>query len=339
MRERLVSYVTELTSGKKNSEAILERALERYDREIAQGTEPQAALGYAISTIGEGEEPRPAPRARVRERELAIGDNRWKIRGTLRALRVNYSFGRVYVRQHSGQDTVVFEKNVDENAEPARFTFEKGVLSIEFTGKKTVRKSLEGIKDIFSPSRCLEILVPSGMASELMEVKLSSRSADFSVSNVSAEVFECETASGDVSVRLCRFESAIFSSSSGEWSSKFTDIEDLDLDTSGGDCDVRGDVCRLSFESASGDLHGVFSPAPEELEFSSASGSCKLYLPGDAGFSMGLRMGSGKTKVEGFDGFFLGSGADRRYVCGKSGGSYSVSTASGDVGVYVNYGA
>lgn len=343
MRDRLISYVKELTLNKPGGEEYRSRALDIYDGEIAKGTAPEAAMGLAIASLGAPLVPaEPSPEAKPgqssRGRDFTIGDNRWKIRGEVRAIRVNYSYGKVFLRQHSGTDTVVFEKNLGETAEPARFTFEKGILAIDFNGKKTVRRSLEGIKDVFAPQRCLEILVPARMASGLMEIKLASQSADFSVTNLSAEVFECETASGDASVAYCAFESAIFSSSGGEWSSKYTDIGDLDLDTSGGDCDVRGGVKRISFESASGDLHAVFAYAPEELSFSSASGVCKLYLPESASFTLNLKTVSGRAKVEGFDGFYLGSGAERKYICGKSGGEYTISTASGNVGVYVNRG-
>ncbi len=268
--------------------------------------------------------------------EFTVGENRWKLRGALRAIRVNYSFGTVYVRSHSGAETELREKNIGENAEPARFTFSKGVLSIEFTGKKSIRRGLEGVKDIFAPKRSIEILVPARSASELLEIKLSSQSAGFSVSHVSAEVFECETASGDASVSHCSFESAVFSSSSGDWSSKASSIVNLSLDTSGGDADVRGSVKRLTCENASGDMLVQTSSVPEELSFDSASGTCKLYLPKYAEFTAQLNLGSGESKVSGFEGFYLGEGTEQKYICGKAGGRYTISTATGSVGIYAN---
>ncbi|MBR4941880.1 MAG: hypothetical protein IKZ19_07780, partial [Clostridia bacterium] len=203
MRERLIAYVSELTSGRRDREAVIEKALRRYDSELAAGKGPEEALGFAMATLEKERElraepqPKPAP-AVQRPRELVIGENRWKLRGALRAVRVNYSYGKIRLESHKGSEILLREKNLAEDSEPARFVFEKGILTVEFTGKKPVRRIVDSIRDAIMPRRTLEILVPEGPASGLMEIKLSSQSADFSVSRISSEVFECETASGDV---------------------------------------------------------------------------------------------------------------------------------------------
>ena len=350
MRDELKKYVNSLFESAADSEEvretrdeILQNTLDRYDDAVSSGVPPREAYDAAVAGLGDiGEVLEGFSKKDSESRDRSGGrlmenDCCYRLRGTVKTVKVRYPCGKVYIRMHGGEDVRVTEKNVEDGEEHSGIKWSNGELIIGYKNAGERRRfGFRNLGEVFSGKRSLEILVPGEQASSLSEVELHSASGDFEIINIGAEKLRCDTASGDVSAAYCRFERADFRSASGDWSSKFSDIKSFSARTASGDAAVKGTAEDVQCATASGNIQVAASNVPRKVRFDSASGDCKLLIPRTAEFEAELHSKSGAMQIGRFAGELSEKNGNTVFVCGDGRAKYSFNTLSGDASVHVN---
>lgn len=235
----------------------------------------------------------------------------------LRGLDIDWSAGSVDVRAHDGKEVIVRETVQNDENDRLRYYVENGTLHIRERKSGLVNIGVNKEKD-------LEILLPEGQYEQL---ELDVASAEMSLRGIQASRLDVDCASGDLEIHECDFNSVEFDSASGSISMDASSAGAFEMDTASGSAELNGQVDRVSFDSASGDLTVVSPVTPAKIDMDSASGRADITIPADSQFTAELDSASGSLKVEGFSG---SSGKDR-YTCGSGVADYEFSTASGSV--------
>lgn len=253
------------------------------------------------------------------DKNYTVSDVSGELRLTeeIRGLDIDWSAGSIDIRTHDGKEIIVRETAQNDEDDRLRYYVENGTLHIH------ERKN--GLVNIgFNKEKDLEILLPEGQY-EMIELDVAS--AGMSLRSLQAARLDVDCASGDLEVYQCTFNSVEFDSASGSISMDASSTGAFEMDTASGRADLNGQVDRISFDSASGDLTVVSSVTPVKIDMDSASGRADITIPADSQFTAELDSASGGLNVEGFS----GNSRKDSYICGSGSADYEFSTASGGV--------
>lgn len=240
---------------------------------------------------------------------------------TVEKVEVEWLSGSVLVTTHPG-DTVEFEESANRRLNDDNtlyYRLEGTTLHIKFCRS--------GKWDFSGLAKDLTLRLPESLT--LTELEVDSVSAEVAADAVSAAELKLNTVSGAILVTDCEVtEKAQLGSVSGEIGAGLQgSLKKLNAGSVSGSVSVSaGEIDSLETETTSGSISVSVGTAPRELEVDTVSGSVKLYLPEDAGFTLRFSTVSGSFVSD------LPCKADgKRYVCGSGAGDYSVETTSGSL--------
>ena len=212
-------------------------------------------------------------------------------------LSVDWLSGDIRIQAYDGDQILVKEScktDIDEE-NCLRYRIKNGSLDISCCREK-VGISF-GSQDEKQLVKNLVIKVPRALADDLKEISIDTVSADLSASGLTVKEFSADSVSGNVTLEKCA-------------------VTDLEADTT------------------SGDILLALLRCPNAFEADSTSGDVCLQLPHKSSFYLEYDTVSGDASIEGFDAKCLEEDDDYgEYQVGKGGGSFSISTVSGDITV------
>ncbi len=147
-----------------------------------------------------------------------------------------------------------------------------------------------------------------GLAAADVELTLPRRYWDFlQLSTVNGDVeldegleagrLSIKATSGDIRFTQVNCEQIVFKSASGDLEGSGI-MGSIHAETSSGDIDITGSVQELRCISASGDVQVRTTVVPQQLEVSSKSGDCEIYMPGGEGFVLQFSTVSGDLDTD-----------------------------------------
>lgn len=223
-----------------------------------------------------------------------------------------------------------------------------GVLSVRWDGqwfRRWINISWFGMLD-----KELEILLPSGLAQELTELKAESTSDALNVTGCHAKKMAFSNVSGAIRLTDCAASEGLSASTvSGDLAFTGTTCdEDMDLSTTSGsvaveggfsqelrvntvsgECLYRGSARTLFLHTVSGDMQAELNNSPDEANLEAVSGALRLALPEESGFVAEYSSVSGEFTTD----FAVerGSGKSGRARYGTGASAIRMSTTSGDM--------
>lgn len=208
-------------------------------------------------------------------------DNHYEVDVSLSRLDIDWSAGRVTLTPYEGAQ-VIFEEEAGEafDADHAlRYGVKNGTLYIQYCRKGLVSNL---------PAKQLTVYIPS--EDFFRSIRIDSASAEVCAQDINCELFEVDTASGNVELENIRAADAQLSTTSGDLRAhgSFTEVdaestsgdilltlskaaEHVSLSTTSGDAILKGDVQTLDEESTSGALN--LEGTAQHARFSTVSGN------------------------------------------------------------------
>lgn len=215
----------------------------------------------------------------------------------IRGIEIDWASGNVTITTGDVENIEFYEVASGKNPRKMVYKIEEGTLSIEFCREHTVNFGSIGDKDLF-------ITVPRSWSGGTLEVDAAS--ADVTVQQLTADTFELDLASGN-----CTFEDCT--------------VNLLDVDTASGNLYYTGNLNRMEYDAASGDLTAVFYSTPSSLKLEAASGDFDLTLPEGSGFTAKMNEISGMFSSE-----FECSKVNNDFICGDGSCRIDINSISGN---------
>lgn len=220
------------------------------------------------------------------ESQYSIGNS--EISSEISDIEIHWIAGSVKIEPYDGS-TVSLKETVSggtDEDELMRWKVEDGKLTVQY------RKS--GWK-IFSSDtgKTLVIKIPAAMASELVTVKINTTSADTDISGIVCIKLGADTVSGNIKIKNVKTTELSCDTVSGQLNSTETEAESIACDTVSGGISASGSFGKIDCESVSGDMTIYDTVCPSSADFDSVSGSIKLYVPENDGFTANTNTVSG----------------------------------------------
>lgn len=240
--------------------------------------------------------------------------------GEVKKLDLDWADGLVTVCAYEGDEIVIREPEQEKDADRLRWKLENGIL--------TVHEFRSGHLSFSQKSKTLELLLPVSQAASLTEVKLDGASTEIRLEDLSAERFELDTASGSITLKNCTGGKLDVETVSGSCTVEDSEIGQCSIDTTSGEVRLAGVFERIEIDGVSVGMQIEATSALKKLEIDTVSGSCKLRLPADAGFTLRYDSASGSVDVSGFDNLRIDG---NRYLCGDASAEYEFNSVSGSM--------
>ena len=259
------------------------------------------------------------------------------------SIEIHWPAGGVELTVNDG-DTVSFSETANREKseeEQMHYYVNNGKLSIQYSRKRAsfsfgLGALLKKELTVSIPrSLVLDDLTVDAASAPIRGTELSAKDAliDSSsgaivVSFANAENIRIDSASGKIDATVdCDVKSVKADTSSGAIELALQGTDTLTVDSSSGAIKVKAQSANdASFNSASGRIDAAFAETPAKLRMDSSSGSQKLTLPENAGFTAAVDTASGKFTCE-----LPVAMNNKEYVCGSGEAQFTLDTASGDI--------
>lgn len=235
----------------------------------------------------------------------------------IHALNISWSSGSVQISTYDGSEIVLRETAQAKDSDRLRYQVENGTLRIRERNGSFLNVG----------SKSLEVLLPAKAAKDLSSLEIDAASATTTLEDLVVGKLEIDTASGDVTATDCVFDNVDYDGASSVCRMENCTINDFDMDTASGDAILVGEVSKISFDAASGNLTVVTVISPTKIEIDTASGDVDLTIPADSEFTLEYEKLSGNENISDF----VGSFSDGKFVCGNGSAKFEIDTASGDL--------
>lgn len=239
--------------------------------------------------------------------------------GEVKKLDLDWINGSVTVCAYEGDEIVIREPEQEKDADRLRWKLENGTLTVHEFRSGHVK---------LTKNKTLELLLPAGQAASLTEVKLDGVSATLLLEDLSAERFELDTTSGSITLKNCTGGKLDVDAVSGSCTVEDSEIGQCSIDTTSGEVRLTGVFESIEIDGVSAGMQIEATSALKKLEIDTVSGSCKLRLPADAGFTLKCSSASGSARVNGFENLRIDGS---RYLCGDASAEYEFSSVSGSL--------
>lgn len=243
----------------------------------------------------------------------------------VKSLDINWASGNVKVSRHDLNTVVVTETSDDDlkEAQEVHTWLDGDVLRIQFckSGESFIFKSVE---------KKLEITIPKDM--DLKDLSFNGSSTDCSFQDISADTFDLETSSGDITLVQTGESSSINAeASSGEIDITAETVDDIDAEVSSGKIDITANNAKsVSADSSSGNITLHFANVPAETKAKASSGDITIYVPEDSDFAADVDTSSGD-----FDSDIALAKNGSTYTSGNGSNKMDLETSSGDIEINV----
>lgn len=185
-------------------------------------------------------------------------------------IEINWINGSVTVKSYEGK-TVMFEENRQENEDDRlRYMCGGKKLKVQFC-KSGVYSNMNLRKDITVYVPCSDM--------NLNCIKISTVSADISMTDVEVEKTDTDTVSGRIEL-------------------KDVTSEEIDADTVSGNINIRGFADRINGDTVSGNMEFWLKECPKKLDCDTTSGEVVVSIPENDGFTAKIDTVSGTLRSD-----------------------------------------
>ncbi len=238
-------------------------------------------------------------------------------------IEVNWISGEVEIVPYEGSEVVFREQSARNLSadDMMRFYLRDGKLIIQFCAPRT------GFR-IFShtPSKRLEMKVPYSLASALSQLEVNSVSSPVSVQGVSGADTSINNVSGEIRVSNLDCRELELETVSGGISGQNLQAGKMRMEAVSGSIDVSGAFDDVEASSVSGSISVRSSVCPERIDMNSVSGSVKIWVPENDGFTAVYSSTSGQFSCS-----FPTIGEKKRAVYQDGSSKFNFSTVSGSI--------
>ncbi len=241
---------------------------------------------------------------------------KWAGLTEIESLDINWAAGEVSVHPWDGDSIEVVEsskKALPPEQQCVMFDQDaKRLIIKEYPQQNGSRGIFSGWNNMGRPSKRLELLIPRGQCGQIEglnvkcmsgTVRISELSGDkFTVSSmsgtvvlrsISADVLDAGTVSGTLTVEGCSAEKLNAHSVSGTNLCRGFSAERAELTTVSGTLNAHGNAEKFKISTVSGSASLMVDQCPEKAHMNSVSGSLKIRLPENAGFTASYSSTSG----------------------------------------------
>lgn len=220
------------------------------------------------------------------------------------SVEINWVSGNIEIKKGNGNKISVYEENVESLNEDKRMRYylDVSTLKVQFSSSKW----LSGISLGNINKKKLYVLVPDSKSFKNFDI--DQVSSDLSMSGISAMDIEIDNVSGKVFL-------------DNVTASKF------DFDTVSGDLNASGSFKKIDCDSTSANIDITSDVCPQDVNCDTISGSVKLYIPENDGFSVEFNSVSGKLTSD----FAMKSIEKELFIYKNSVNEFEFDTVSGDV--------
>lgn len=233
----------------------------------------------------------------------------WTALQTIDKLEVSWPFGQVRIAPWDGDHIEVVEyskKSLRADQRCSVMVDDSRRLTVqEFREKVTARGLFRALDSFNLPSKRLDLLIPREQCGSIGKMNVQSASGTVQVSELSGGSFEigavsgrvqlkglssdsleAGTTSGMLAIEDCSAEKLSAHSVSGPNSCKGFSAEKAELTTVSGTLNAHGNAEKFKISSVSGSASLMVDQCPEKVTMSAVSGSLKVRLPENAGFTV-----------------------------------------------------
>lgn len=242
----------------------------------------------------------------------------WAALNSIEELEISWPTGQVRVRPWDGDHVETVErckKALGPGQHCLIAVTDSCKLKIQEYPKKQTSGGAWGLFGL--PGKGLEVLIPQEQCGSIEKLKISctSGSADVSglsgeefeinavsgsvhIQSVSAESLDAGTVSGSLSIEGCSAEKLQAGSVSGSNRCEGFSCEKAELSTVSGTLNAHGNAEKFKISTVSGSACLTVDQCPEKLQMHSVSGSLKVKLPENGGFTVDYGSMSGGFDCE-----------------------------------------
>ncbi len=241
-------------------------------------------------------------------------------------LDIGWIAGGVNITTHNGSEILVSESNSDrlEEDEKLRYLVKNGVLYVKYWAPR----KFFSVKRLVTPGKQLTVSVPESKYDLLNTVDIDTVSARIELSGIAANEFKLNSVSGAVSASLeGRSESISAKTVSGAVYIK--GVSDyVELNSVSGGLMCEGEIVRLKGKNVSGAVTANLDNCPENVSIGTVSGSIRLTIPDNEGFTASYSFVSGA-----FNSSFATVNSKDQAVYGNGNAKFEFNAVSGSVTV------
>ncbi len=246
---------------------------------------------------------------------------RWAGISSLEKLDINWPTGRVSIAPWDGDSIDIVEyskKALAPEHSCVLFSKDSKKLTIlEYPQNSPGGIFSNGWNAVTRPSKRLEVLVPRKQCQNIEKLRVQCISGTVQVSelsgesfslsavsgtvllrSISAETLDAGTVSGTLTLEDCSAEKLNAHSVSGTNLCKGFSAEKAELTTVSGSLNAHGNAEKFKISTVSGSASLMVDQCPEKAHISSVSGSLKIRLPENAGFTANYGSTSGDFKTD-----------------------------------------
>lgn len=238
---------------------------ETFDGKLWGYVEAPAPGGWLVMQYVETDSPLPEadnqPQASASTAPAVPGGAASVPASEIRDISIDWAAGSITVIP-TDSDQIYFYEEGGRSDRPMTWRQREGKLSIEFCDEHFF-----GIGIGVDIKKDLTIQIPRDIS--LKELEIDAASAKVHVTDLTVREVNLDTASGTVDFVNCT-------------------VDSMDVDTASGNISFTGSLAALECDAASADFEAVLTNVPRIMEMDSASGSLKLTLPENAGFSVNV---------------------------------------------------
>lgn len=238
----------------------------------------------------------------------------------LEELDINWPTGQVSIAPWDGDSIDIVEyskKALSPENTSALFVRDSGLTILEYPQNSTGGIFSAGWNAVTRPSKRLEVLIPRKQCQNIEKLRVQCMSGtvrvmelsgdSFTISTVSgtvvlrsisAETLDAGTVSGTLTLEDCSAEKLRAHSVSGTNLCKGFSAEKAELTTVSGSLNAHGNAEKFKVSTVSGSASLMVDQCPEKANMHSVSGSLKIKLPENAGFTADYSSSSGGFKCE-----------------------------------------
>ncbi len=239
---------------------------------------------------------------------------------SLEELDINWPTGQVSIAPWDGDTVDIVEyskKALAPEHSSALFARDSKLTILEYPQNSTGGILSKGWNAVTRPSKRLEVLVPREQCHNIGKLRVQCMSGNirarelsgdsFTISTVSgtvvlrsisAETLDAGTVSGTLTLEDCSAEKLRAHSVSGTNLCKGFSAEKAELTTVSGSLNAHGNAEKFKVSTVSGSASLMVDQCPEKANMHSVSGSLKIRLPENAGFTADYSSSSGGFKCE-----------------------------------------
>lgn len=207
-------------------------------------------------------------------------------------IEINWVAGAVNLSPYSG-NTVTFEESASRSLqqdEQLRYRVDGNKLIIQFCSSK---KSLFNFGTSIQ-GKALDVQIPASLLDKLDNIQISSVSSKVTISSLATANIDIDTVSGAAELNDIQCSELSVNTTSGAVTASNITADSFGIETVSGRVTAQGKIKSFDSETVSGEVDFNCAALPDEIDIETVSGSSRITLPENDGFTAKFDTVSGR---------------------------------------------